>query len=162
MWILNTASGQTFVIRTKWNWFPWCCGLPWWEMTSELWCLRLVRENRSAWRFCVPQMQRVLTWKWTLVSAVKSRTIIAWALILNGYVLLGETSKLVCPITNILSRIKHTTLKRKSIIPFNYAPRHRIVREMEVWLQAFVTAALDWGKWSASCVSRSTGGGMFC
>lgn len=160
MWTLNTASGQTFVVRMKWNWFPWCCGLPWWQMTSKLWCLRLGKENRSAWRFCAPQMQPELTWKWTLVSAAKSRTIIAWALILTGYVALGEISKPVRPITNIVSRIKHATLKRKSITPFNYAPRHRSVREVEVLLQTFVTAALEWGKWSASCVSRSTAGNV--
>lgn len=91
MWTPNTVSEQTFVVRMKWNWFPWCCVLPWWQMTPKQWCLRLGRENRSAWRFCAPQMQPVLTWKWTQVSTVKSRTIIAWALIITGYVAVGET-----------------------------------------------------------------------
>jgi hypothetical protein len=46
---------------------------------------------------------------------------------------ISETSKLVCPVTNT------------GITPFKYAPRHRSVRGVEVWLQA-LTAALDSGK----------------
>ena len=160
MWIPNTVLGQIFVVRMKWNWSHWCCGLPWWQMTSKPWCLRLRRENRSAWRICAPQMQPVLTWKWTQVFAVKSLIIITWALILTGYVALGETSKLVCPITNVVLTLKHAIRECKSITPFNYAPRLRSVLGVEVWLQAFVTAALDWGKWSASRASRSAAGNV--
>jgi hypothetical protein len=48
-----------FVVRMKLNWFPWRCYLPWWQMTSEHWCLRLGNENRSVWRFRTPKMRTV-------------------------------------------------------------------------------------------------------